>query len=111
MRDRKCVYGVGGFGYSFFDLNVQAEPTTGVTGITGKSKTKHPRDPRVPRGLLFLNTQVKNALIARPRGRSRAIKQIGPHLLLHLFSKTAHVAYGAFHNAESAYQLPHRPCH
>src|SRR5262249_42043760 len=28
-------------------------------GGTGKSKTKH---PRVPRGLLFLNTQVKNAL-------------------------------------------------
>jgi hypothetical protein len=40
-------------------LNVQVESTT---GITGKSKTKHPRVPRVPRGLLFLNTQLKNAL-------------------------------------------------
>jgi hypothetical protein len=96
------------FVYSVFDLNVQVESTTGGTGITGKSKTKH---PRVPRGLLFLNTQVKNALIARPRGRSGAIKQIAPHLLLHLFSKTAYVAYGAFHNVESAYQLPHHPCH
>jgi len=38
-----------------------------------------------------------------------AIKQIAPHLLSNLFSKTAHVAYGAFHNAESAYQLPHHP--
>jgi hypothetical protein len=44
-------------------LNVQVESTTGVTGITGKSKTKH---PRVPRGLLFLNTQVKNALNKSP---------------------------------------------
>ena len=48
--------------YGVFDLNVQVESTTGVTGITGKGKTKHPRDPRVPRGLLFLNTQVKNAI-------------------------------------------------
>jgi hypothetical protein len=61
---RNCVSGVGRFVYSFFDLNVQVESTTGGTGITGKSKTKHPSDPRVPRGLLFLNTQVKNALIA-----------------------------------------------
>jgi hypothetical protein len=58
------VYGVGRFVYSFFDLNVQVESTTGGTGITGKSKTKHPRGPRGPRGFLFLNTQVKNALIA-----------------------------------------------
>src|SRR5215475_4227670 len=36
----------------------------GGTGITGKRKTKHPRVLRVPRGLLFLNTQVKNALIS-----------------------------------------------
>jgi len=43
-------------------LNVQVDSTTGGTGITEKSKTKHPRNPRVPRGLLFLNTQVKNAL-------------------------------------------------
>ena len=50
--------------YSVFDLNVQVESTTGATGITGKSKTKHPRVPRVPRGLLFLNTQLKNALIS-----------------------------------------------
>ena len=48
--------------YSVFDLNVQVESTTGGTGITGKSKTKHPCDPRDPSGLLFLNTQVKNAL-------------------------------------------------
>ena len=48
--------------YSVFDLNVQDESTTGGTGITGKCKTKHPRVPRAPRGLLFLNTQVKNAL-------------------------------------------------
>jgi hypothetical protein len=41
--------------------------------------------------------------------RSSAIKQIAPHLLLRLFSKIAHIAYGAFHNAESAYQLPHHP--
>src|SRR5262252_3882758 len=46
--------------YGVFDLNVQVESTTGVTG---KSKTKHPRVPRAPRGLLFLYTQVKNALI------------------------------------------------
>jgi hypothetical protein len=26
--------------------------------------------------------------------------------VLLLFSKTAHVAYGAFHDADSAYQLP-----
>jgi hypothetical protein len=52
--------------YSVFDLNVQVESTTGVTGITGKSKTKHPRVPRVPRGLLFLNTQVKNAVGMKP---------------------------------------------
>jgi len=48
--------------YSVFDLDVRVESTTGVTGITGKSKTKHPRDPRDPRGLVFLNTQAKNAL-------------------------------------------------
>src|SRR5262245_6789868 len=48
--------------YSVFYLYVQVESTTGVTGTTEKSKTKHPRDPRVPRGLLFQNTQVKNAL-------------------------------------------------
>jgi hypothetical protein len=30
-------------------------------------------------------------------------------LNFHTFSKTAHVAYGAFNNAESAYQLPHHP--
>jgi hypothetical protein len=53
--------------YSVFDLNVQVESTTGVTGITGKSKTKHPRVPRGPRGFLFLNTQLKNALILDPR--------------------------------------------
>jgi len=45
--------------YSVFDLNVRVESTMGITGITGNSKTKH---PRVPRDLLFLNTQVKNAL-------------------------------------------------
>jgi hypothetical protein len=45
--------------YSAFDLNVQVESTTGGAGITGKSKTKH---PSVPSGLLFLDTQVKNAL-------------------------------------------------
>ena len=50
--------------YGVFDLNVQVESTTGATGDTGKSKTKPPRVPRAPRGLLFLNTQVKNALIA-----------------------------------------------
>jgi hypothetical protein len=50
--------------YSVFDLNVQVESTTGGTGITGKSNTKPPRDPRDPRGLLFLNTQVINALIS-----------------------------------------------
>jgi hypothetical protein len=48
--------------YSVIDLNVQVESTTGIAGITGESKTKHPRAPRVPRGLLFLNTKVKNAL-------------------------------------------------
>ena len=47
--------------YSVFDLNVQVESTTGGTGSMGKSKTKHPRDPR---GLLFLNTKVKNALVS-----------------------------------------------
>ena len=51
--------------YSVFDLNVEVESTTGVTGITGKSKTKHPRDPHDPRGLLFLISQVKNALVAQ----------------------------------------------
>jgi hypothetical protein len=51
---------------SAFDLNVQVESTTGDAGITGKSKTKHPRVPRAPRGLLFLNTQVKNALNESP---------------------------------------------
>jgi hypothetical protein len=41
--------------------------------------------------------------------RSGAVKQIAPHLLLHSISKTAHVTYDAFRNAESAYQLPHYP--
>src|SRR5215468_10798969 len=39
-----------------------AKRTTGNTGSSGKSKTNHPRVPRAPRGLLFLNTQLKNAL-------------------------------------------------
>src|SRR5262249_54367159 len=56
---------------------------------------------------MFGRLRLAICLIARPCGRSGAIKQIAPHLLLHLFSKTAHVAYGAFHNVESAYQLPH----
>jgi hypothetical protein len=56
--------------YGVFDLNVQAESTTGATGITGQSKTEPPRVPRAPRGLLFLNTQVKNALISFRRVQS-----------------------------------------
>jgi hypothetical protein len=48
--------------YGAFDLNVQVESTTGGAGITGRSKTKHPRVPSDPRGLLSLNTKLKNAL-------------------------------------------------
>ena len=51
-------------------------------GITGKSKTKHPRVPRVPRGLIFLNTQVKNALDAENvRIRESPIPNADGHLL------------------------------
>src|SRR5262245_56757609 len=44
------------------DTNVQVESTTWVTGIKGMFCFALPLDPRDPRGLLFLNTQVKNAL-------------------------------------------------
>jgi hypothetical protein len=52
-----------------------SKKTTGDTGKIGKGfmedrfsiayNQAYPRDPRVPRGLLFLNTQLKNALVSR----------------------------------------------
>ena len=44
-----------------------------------------------------------NRAALRPKRRDKTNRAT---LTLHLFSKTAHVAYDAFHNADSAYQLP-----
>jgi hypothetical protein len=72
--------------YGVFDLNVEVESTTGVTEITVKSKTKSPRNPRDLRGLLFLNTRLKNAL----NDSANVIASSNSH---HLLSLSAMVIY------------------